>query len=117
MTEVVSPIQNRHPELVSGSITDATPQKRLKPQIARQVPPSRIACLNQIDLPLPAPRLDPLFARDGGLHRVEHLEMDEGLDAVAAGEAFEGVAAMLRDARHQVGCDAGAARLRAQALP
>ena len=110
MTDAVPPSHPRHPELVSGSIADTTPPKGRESQIARQVPPLRVAFLNQVDLPLPPPRLDPLFARDGGVHGTEQLEMDEKGDAVAAGETFEGAIPMLSDTRHKIGRDAGVER-------
>ena len=94
---------NRHPELVSGSITVATSRQRLKPQIRRKVSPIRVAFHDQVDLPLPAPVLDLLFAGDGRFHGARRLKEYEAVDRILGSEAAERPFAMLPDARRKVG--------------
>ncbi len=96
----------RHPELVSGSILRTARRQWRKPKLARQIAPSRIAFLNQIDLPLPAPVLELLLTRNGEVHGAEELEMDEAVDAVSAGEPLDGALAVLMKPREKVGSHA-----------
>ena len=98
---------NRHPELVSGSMSPAARRvqgwmlKRvqhaggglfaqrdwIEAQAYSEVDPLRVVLLDQVDLPLTVPALQLLFARDGGVHIAEHLEADEAEDAIARREA------------------------------
>src|SRR5690606_36266110 len=48
-----------------------------------EIVPVRVGFLDQFDLPLPAPFLDLLFARDGGAGGVVLLEVDEVVRLVA----------------------------------
>ena len=82
------------------------PQRR-QSQFLRQVAPFRVRRLDQLNLPFALPILDPLLARDRGVHRPGEFEPDERLHAIAVGEAAETAVAVLADALDQVRGDAG----------
>jgi hypothetical protein len=98
--------QPRHPELVSGSIPRFARSQRQQAQPHRKVPPLGVLGVDEVDLPLPVPPLELLLAQDRGLHLAEHLEVDEAVDPVAAGEAREQSLAVLHQALDQVRRDA-----------
>lgn len=86
---------SRHPELASGSISPHARSYRRKAKPRRQIMPVGVLALDKVDLPLPVPPLQLLFAQDGSLHRAELLEADEGTDAIFASEATDEAVAML----------------------
>ena len=97
---------NRHPELVSGSIPPITWNKRRQAQPHGQVPPLRVLGVDQVDLPLPMPVLELLFAQDRPLHVAEHLEVDEAVDLVSPCEPRKQSLTMLHQPLQQVRRDA-----------
>ena len=93
---------HRHPELVTGPISPLARSYRLKPQRHGQITPLGIGAIDQVDLPLPAPVLELLLARDRMVHIAEHLEVDEAIDGVAGGETRRRAITVLPDALYQV---------------
>src|SRR6185503_5392286 len=71
-----------------------------------QIAPVRIGFLDELDLPRPLPRLDRLFAADGGFHRLMHFEPDEVVYAMTPSEALGHAVSVLPDTRRKVGSDA-----------
>lgn len=63
----------------------------------------RIVRVDQVDLPLPMPAFELLFAQDSALHVAKQLEMDEHVNPVVRREPRQGVAAVLGEAKRQVG--------------
>ncbi len=97
--------QPRHPELVSGSITGTARRQGRKAKVTRKVAPVGVRFLDKVDLPLSAPVLDLLLARDGLVHRGECLMMHKPKNSMFAGEALGFAVAMLPNALRQVrGC-------------
>ena len=92
----------RHPELVSGPIAPHARSERWQAQPHRKVPPLRVLGIDQIDLPLSVPVFELLLPGNGVLHVSEHLEMDEAVDFVAAGEAGQQPFAMLHETAEQI---------------
>ena len=99
------PLQPRHPELVSGPISRFARSKRGQTQSDRQVRPMRIVFVDQVDLPLPVPALELLFAQNRWFHLPEQLEMNESVNGILRGESGECVAAMLPDSADEIGRD------------
>ena len=98
-----NPARNpRHPELVSGSITNTVPRQWRKAKFTSQVPPSGVAFFDQVDLPLSSPVLDLLFSSDGLAHGAKHFEMDKQVDVVSLGKAPKDSVPMLRNPRYEV---------------
>jgi hypothetical protein len=54
-----------------------------------QIVPQNIAGLDQIDFPLALPFLQARLAVNGDIYIFEHLEMNEMLDTIGLGEAFD----------------------------
>ena len=103
--ETAPRFSHRHPELVSGSIPPPALSKRRQAQSHRQVHPLRVLGVDQVDLPLPMPVLELLLPGNGVFHVAEHLEVDEPVDLVAAGEARQQPLAMLDKPLEQVRSD------------
>ena len=94
---------HRHPELASGSICPPALRQRRQTKPDRQIDPVRIALFDQVDLPLPVPALQLLFAGDGVLHVVEHFEADQPVDMVSGCKPRQRPIAMLPKPRRKVG--------------
>jgi len=123
---------HRHPELVSGSILPFSPLARgarwmlkrvqqdgddvtstlkpRKPKAHRKVEPVRVSLFDQVDLPLPAPVLKLLFARDRRHHFTMTFEPDQHLDAVTIGEAGQRAIAVLPESADKIRRDADVER-------
>src|SRR5215213_6976651 len=89
-----------HPGLDPGSTRLVSEQVRI------QIPPLRIATLDQRDLPFALPVLDLLLPADGSLHRTGRFEPDEALHPVRLGESIRPAFVVLVDTFHQVAGDA-----------
>ena len=101
----VDAMRHRHPELVSGSIPPLAQSQRCQPKADSQIMPIGVFAFNQIDLPLPVPVFEPLFAGDGGFHIAEKLISDEAVGFVSAGKAGNAAFAVLPQALDKVGGD------------
>jgi len=77
-------------------------RQRLESQANRQVNPIGIVVLDQRDLPRPSPRLQLLLARDGGVHVVVNLEVDQLSHPIFRSEARYGTGSTLVQPRHEV---------------
>jgi hypothetical protein len=73
---------NRHPELVSGSSAPSHRRGGRKTEANRKIMPVWVEAFDQVNLPLPVPALQLLFAGDGGYHFVKSLEIDEAINAI-----------------------------------
>ena len=96
----------RHPELVSGSILPRSRFQRRQAQPRRKVMPVGVFALNEVDLPLPVPVLQPFLLGDGGGHVAKQFVADEPVDPVTAGEASGDSLAVLSQALNEVGRNA-----------
>ena len=96
-------MDHRHPELVSGPILRLTRTKRWQAQPHRQVRPMRVVFVDEVDLPLPMPAFELLFAQDCRVHVTEPFEMNEGVNTVLRSKSGNRIAAMLPDARDKIG--------------
>jgi hypothetical protein len=94
--------QIRHPELVSGSMA----QRFRQTPRHRKVGPFGIGLFDKLDLPRSMPALELLFARDGALHSLEELCMNETIDAVARRETDDVAGTMLPHSGRKVRGDA-----------
>ncbi len=94
---------NRHPELVSGSISRFARRQRVEAEADSKVAPVRIARLDEVDFPGSVPVLQLLLASDRGAHIAVHLEPDQPLDEMSSGEAESDLFAMLPQAGFKVG--------------
>ncbi|WP_181008301.1 hypothetical protein [Sphingomonas montanisoli] len=72
--------------------------KRSKAQPHRQILPSRVVALDEVDLPLTPPPLDLFLTLDCGTHVATSFVEDEAVDSVAFGKAVERAFAVLVDA-------------------
>ena len=68
-----------------------------------EVAPARVLCLDQVDLPLPVPVLQLLFARDGVGHPVEGLGVDKANCAGVRRKSRRRAGAVLVKPRSKVG--------------
>lgn len=84
--------------------------QRRKTQPHCEVHPIRILAFDQVDLPLPVPSLELLFAQDRPLHVAKLLEANQHVHAIIGGEAGQRFAAMLPQPRKQIGCHADVER-------
>ena len=100
----------RHPELVSGSISPLSRSTRRQSQPRRKIVPVRIFALDQVDLPLPMPVLQLLFAGDCALHVPEHFISDEAENGVATDKTARDALAMFVDAADKVRTNADVER-------
>jgi hypothetical protein len=91
------------PDLIRVHLLDET----IEAEILGEVAPAWVGFDDQRDLPVALPILDLLLASNGGVHRGVHLEPDQALHCMGAGEAAERIRAVLVDALEQAGCDAG----------
>jgi len=73
----------------------------------REIVPHGVFPLNQCDLPVALPFLDPFFTDDGVTYIVESLDVNQTLDAVLFGEAGNEAITMLNDALSQIAGGAG----------
>jgi hypothetical protein len=71
-----------------------------------QVVPVGIVALDQLDLPASMPVLHPLLPDDRRLDVFERFEVDEPLDAIAAGEAANGPNPMFVETPGEIGRNA-----------
>ena len=71
-----------------------------------EIVPLRVDGLNQLDLPLPLPVFDLLFAPDGLFDRCAGIKPDQRVHAVLLGEAFDQIIPVLIDTSHEIVCDA-----------
>ncbi len=94
--------QNRHPELVSGSIAQLFLPYRRKTEPDRQIHPMRIFGVNQIDLPCPMPILQLLLPRNRGLHRPKNLKMHQPVNRIFGRMSRRHTTPMLRNPLQQV---------------
>ena len=101
--------QNRHPELVSPSVTvgpGSIGQLRLRyrrhSQPNRQIHPMWIRVVNQINLPRPMPIFQLLLARNRGLHHAKNLKMHQPVNRIFGGMPGCHTAPMLRKPLEQV---------------
>lgn len=78
-----------------------------KAEVLGKVAPSRIDGVDQILFERPGPALDLLFATDGARHRLVLFEPQQSLDGLTTGESVGMLLAMLVDALHKLGRDAG----------
>ncbi len=62
----------------------------------------RIAPLNQLDLPVSLPFLEPLLSLDRGIDVIMSLEVNETLDSISPGKPGQRVTAMLPGATHKI---------------
>jgi hypothetical protein len=93
---------HRHPELGSGSIGRFALCQRRQTQAYGQVGPMRVKLVDQVDLPLPPPVFQLLFAVDRWLHLAKQLKMHKPINRIPGGEAGHHPIAMLPNARNQV---------------
>src|SRR5690349_22774935 len=70
-----------------------------------QIAPGWVCLKGLARLPCARPVLDVLFSLDRRIGGVVHLEMDQAIDPVPAGEPFDDPCLVLVDAAHQVVCD------------
>lgn len=108
---------SRHPELVSGSTVSRGRLVGREAQTNGQVMPIGVGGFNKVDFPLAMPPLELLFARDGGLHGLKTLIIDQFHHVIALGKAVFRGGTMLPQAREQIGRDTDverAARLACQ---
>ena len=98
-----TPLQTRHPELVSGSISRFTRTKRGQAQPNGKVTPLRVMLIDQIDLPRPVPALELLFAQNSGFHLAKQFIVDQPVDFVPRGKPRQRTVAVLPKAGKQVG--------------
>lgn len=75
------------------------PIEDVRPQVA----PVWIHRFNQVELPLPLPLLDGVFALDRAFHRAVQFEPDQHLYVVLAGESFHCTFSVLPNALKQIG--------------
>ena len=101
--------QNRHPELVSpsvtvvpGSIGQLPLRYRRHSQPDSQIHPVRIFGINQIDFPRPMPIFQLLLARNRGLHRAKNLKMHQPVNRIFGSMPGCHTAPMLRKPLEQV---------------
>ena len=80
--------------------------ERRKSELLRQIEPVGIVFLNNIELPLPRPALDRLFASDRDLDVVVSLKPDETLDVMLGCIAAESLLSVLVNSRQKVRGDA-----------
>ena len=66
----------------------------------------RIVSFDQIDFPLTVPTLQLLLAHDRKLHVAEHLETDQTVDSVAAGETTGDALPVLVEPLDEAACHA-----------
>ena len=64
----------------------------------------RVVALDQVDLPLPVPAFQLLFALDCELHLTEELIPHEVVDIVFRSKTGKRIVAMLPQAWDEVGC-------------
>ena len=102
--------QNRHPELVSGSIAQLFLRYRRETQPNRQIHPIRIFGVKQIDFPSPMPILQLFFTRNRGLHRAKNLKMHQPVNRIFGRMSWRHAAPMLRKPFEQVRGDADVQR-------
>ena len=86
------------------------PVDRPESQSDCQIMPVRVVLLDQVDFPLPVPAFELLLTQDRAFHVAEHLEPDQSMDAVLAGEPASDALAMLVKSPHQVAGDADVER-------
>ncbi len=94
--------QSRHAELVSASIPHPAWINWREAKPNRQIMPVRVSSFDQIDLPLPVPAFELLFASDGVGHIAEHFKADKTVDTVSTGETFDRAIPVLPQARDEV---------------
>ena len=75
-----------------------------------KIAPLRVVGLDQVDLPLPVPVLQLLFARDGVGHPVEGFDVDETDCTIVCGKPRGGPRLVLVKPRSKVGRDADVKR-------
>ena len=102
--------QNRHPELVSGSIGQLFLRYRRETQPNRQIHPMRIFGVNQIYFPSAVPIFQLLLARNRRLHRAKNFKMHQPVNGIFGSMSRRHTAAMLRKPLQQVGRDANVQR-------
>jgi hypothetical protein len=93
----------RHPELVSGSIGRFTLPDGRQPQTRRQIGPMRIDIVDKIDFPRTMPVFQLLFAGYGTSHVAQHLKMDKPVHAIFGGKSVSMFIAMLIHALNEIG--------------
>ncbi|MEY3703122.1 MAG: hypothetical protein RLZZ561_742 [Pseudomonadota bacterium] len=96
---------DRHPELVSGSSAPLRRTCGRKAEAYRKIMPIGVEAFNQVDLPLPVPALQLLFAGDGRQHFVKSLEIDEAIDAISLRKARLDGGTMRPEPSDQIGRD------------
>ena len=99
---IVQPLNHRHPELVSGSISRLSRTKRWQAQPNRQIGPMRVMFVDQVDLPRSMPVLQLLFAFYRGLHFTKQLKMDKAIHRVFRAISRQCVIPMLPHATDKV---------------
>ena len=90
--------------------TSSARQEGWQSKARRKVDPLRVFAFDQIDLPLPMPSLELLFACDGGQHVLEKFIPSQQMDAILRSEALNLACAMLIETRKQIGSDANVQR-------
>ena len=97
-----TPLKDRHPELVAGSIVPPVRSNRRQTQPHRKVMPIRVVTVDKIDLPRSVPVFELLFARDCGDHGPVDFEVNQPVDGVTFGETRLSALAMLPHPAEQI---------------
>jgi hypothetical protein len=92
----------RHPELVSGSIRMFFLPNRRQTQPNRKINPMWILIIDKIYFPRPVPIFQLLLARNGTVHVAKHFEMNKVVYAIFRGKTIRMLIAMLMHTLHQI---------------
>ena len=92
--------------LDSGVRRNGLPRTRsgdeASPDLAVQIPPSRVGRLDQVQLPCTAPTLERFLTRNGRSHRLVRLVPDQRMNPIFLGESVHKIVLVLSDALHKI---------------
>jgi hypothetical protein len=99
---IARPFNNRHPELVSGSIAPPARRYRWQTQPHSQIGPARVIGIDKIDFPLPMPVFQLFFTRYSRRHISEQFIMNKSIDGIFGRVTRRKIVTMLVHALHQI---------------